>query len=71
MIFIVKCPDEIYLASEKAGLKLLMRCYRLRSRSAEVSKVMQRSLRSLLSVDASEITGLMSSKVNIMLESFQ
>ena len=34
-----------------------------RSRSAEVSKVMQRSLRSLLSVDGADITGLMSGKV--------
>ena len=35
----------------------------LRSRSAEVGKVMQRSLRSLLSVYGADITGLMSSKV--------
>ena len=31
--------------------------------SGEVSKVMQRSLRSLLSVDAADITGLMSDNV--------
>ena len=32
-------------------------------RSAEITKVMQRSLRSLLSVDAADITGLLSGKV--------
>ena len=32
---------------------------------------MQRSLRSFLSVDVADFTGLMSGKVNIMLESFQ
>ena len=35
----------------------------LRSRSAEVSKVMQNSLSLLLSVDIADITGLMSGKV--------
>ena len=35
----------------------------LRSRSAEVSKVIQRSLRSLLSVEGADITGLMSGEV--------
>ena len=34
-----------------------------RSRSAEVNKVMQRSLRLPLSVDVADITGLMSGKI--------
>ena len=48
----IKGQDEIYFASDG---------YKLRSRSAEVS--MQRSLRSLLSVDVADFTGLMSDKV--------
>ena len=51
----IKGQDEIYLASELAD------GYRLRSRSAEVS--MQRSLRSLLSVDVADFTGLTSCRV--------
>ena len=42
----------------------------LQSSSVEVSKVMQRSLRSLLSVDAAYITGFMSSKVQYYVENF-
>ena len=56
MIFIAKGQDEIYLASG----------YRLRSRSAEVS--MQIFLRSLLSADAADITGLISGKVKYYVE---
>ena len=64
MIFIVKDKGEIYLASKHAGLKLLMRRFRLRSRSAEVRKVIQRSSRSRLTIDAADIAGLISGKVN-------
>ena len=51
---VVKVQDEIYLASEQAGLKLLMRWLCSRSRSV---RVMQRSLCSLLSVDVADIIG--------------
>ena len=42
----------------------------LQSSSVEVSKVMQRSLRSLLTVDAAYITGFMSSKVQYCVGKF-
>ena len=64
LIFIVKGQCEIYLASEQAGLSCRCDGYMLMSRSAKVSMVIQVSPRSLLSVDAADITGLMSDKVN-------
>ena len=44
--------------------------YNLRSRSDQVSKIRERSLLSLLSEGANDITGSMSGKVNIIFESF-